>query len=451
MTIFRVQSPFQMNLPKVKAILFKGKMYKDGTHPIMIRITQNRKCTYKATGHSVVTDAWDEDEGKVYEKKPRISKRHEGQLNSSKLKEIKIRYSSALVLSNAKQINSVIADTIAEINTINNKLKANDERLDVSNIKKQINPNKDVDRNASFKAFAIEKQEKLLKAGAFNTYKRYKMIIHKLSEYKKKRDIKYSDIELEFLEDYENHLNSEGYMTNTIHNHFKTIRAIYYAAIKERIIPSENNPFFIFKLKMDSSTKKEKLTIEELLSIEKLKLEEGSLIWDCRNCFLFSFYCAGIRVSDLLQLKWENITSNGRIEYKMKKTSTEKSVALLPKALEILKHYKKPSNKGTDFIFPMLNSSVNLTIPRNLHNQISSKTALINKYLKKIALLADIEKPLSTHIARHSFSDIARKRGANIYDISKMLGHSSIKITEAYLSSLDMDSQDETHKKVLDF
>ncbi len=75
----------------------------------------------------------------------------------------------------------------------------------------------------------------------------------------------------------------------------------------------------------------------------------------------------------------------------------------------------------------------------------------MNKYLKKIAALAEIEKPLTTHIARHSFSDIARKKKASIYDISKLLGHSSIKVTEIYLASLDLDSQDETLKSIMDY
>lgn len=53
------------------------------------------------------------------------------------------------------------------------------------------------------------------------------------------------------------------------------------------------------------------------------------------------------------------------------------------------------------------------------------------------------------HIARHSFANIARQKKANVYDISKALGHSSLKITENYLSKFDTTSQDETMKLVL--
>lgn len=52
------------------------------------------------------------------------------------------------------------------------------------------------------------------------------------------------------------------------------------------------------------------------------------------------------------------------------------------------------------------------------------------------------------HCARHSFANIARQKKANVYDISKALGHSSLKITESYLSKFDTTSQDATMKQV---
>ena len=58
--------------------------------------------------------------------------------------------------------------------------------------------------------------------------------------------------------------------------------------------------------------------------------------------------------------------------------------------------------------------------------------------------------PCIFHMARHSFANIARQKNANVYDISKALGHSSLKITESYLSKFDTQSQDETMKQVFD-
>ena len=59
--------------------------------------------------------------------------------------------------------------------------------------------------------------------------------------------------------------------------------------------------------------------------------------------------------------------------------------------------------------------------------RLDPKTALINKYLKNIATKAEITKNITTHTARHSFADIARQKTDNIYNLSKTLGHSSLK------------------------
>lgn len=451
-----------MKAPIVKPILYISKVYSDGTHPIMVRITKNRKRVYKAIGYSVLQENWDFENDCCYEKKPAISKRQEGQLNSTKLIELKKRYSQAKILSNASHINSIINDAVADINNISDKLKINEESLEVENFRQKLNPKKEtMDIKINIHVYGTSLQEKYLKSGSVGTYKRYKVVLDKLLKFKPLRKLEFSMVDLNFLEEYElflqkqkyrvGKLNEQSYKVNTIHNHLKTLRAIYYSAIKEEIISQGKNPFIIFKLKSDNSVKKDKLDVAEIIRIETLELDKGSLIWHIRNCFLFSFYCAGIRVGDLLQLKWENITASKRVEYKMDKTGGFKSVMLIPKAIEILEAYKNKGSKLSDYIFPLIDSNADLVKPDVIFNQISSKTALINKYLKKIAILADIEKPLTTHIARHSFSDIARKRGANIYDISKMLGHSSIKITEAYLASIDIESQDSSHSNAMNF
>lgn len=58
--------------------------------------------------------------------------------------------------------------------------------------------------------------------------------------------------------------------------------------------------------------------------------------------------------------------------------------------------------------------------------------------------------PILFQYCRHSFANIARQKKANVYDISKALGHTSLKITETYLSKFDTTSQDATMKQVFD-
>jgi integrase len=126
----------------------------------------------------------------------------------------------------------------------------------------------------------------------------------------------------------------------------------------------------------------------------------------------------------------------------MHKTGKVHSLKLTDQARKILDYYG-PKEPG-DYVFPFFRSDIDYTDAMFLHNQISAKTALINKYLKTIATKAEINKKISTHTARHSFADIARKKTNNIYNLSKTLGHSDLKITEAYLASFDEEAVDST-------
>ena len=195
-----------------------------------------------------------------------------------------------------------------------------------------------------------------------------------------------------------------------------------------------------YKLKIGTPTRV-RLNEKEIQQIEKLDLSDGALIWHVNNAFLFSYYTAGMRASDILMLKWENI-QNGRLIYQMHKTGKIHSVKLIDKANHILSFYG-PKNPD-DYVFPFFSSEIDYSNASFLHNQISAKTALLNKYLKFIAEKAGIDKKISTHTARHSFADIARKKTDNIYNLSKTLGHSDLKITEAYLASFDEDAVDST-------
>jgi integrase len=255
-------------------------------------------------------------------------------------------------------------------------------------------------------------------------------VLKKLKDFTSKKDLLFQDIDVQFLENF--------------HANFRAIRAWFYKAIDAGLVQQSQNPFFSFKLKSGSSNRI-RLTEEEIKIFEKLKLPENTLTWHVRNAFMFAFYTAGMRVSDIITLKWSNI-QNGRLIYQMHKTGKMHSLKLPDKARKILSYYgpKEPC----EYVFPFFSSNNDYADAMFLHNKISAKTALINKYLKLIATKAEINKKISTHTARHSFADIARKKTNNIYNLSKTLGHSDLKITEAYLASFDEEAVDNTLDEV---
>lgn len=79
-----------------------------------------------------------------------------------------------------------------------------------------------------------------------------------------------------------------------------------------------------------------------------------------------------------------------------------------------------------------------------LYKDISAKNTRINKYLKKIAVLIEIEVPLSMHMSRHAFAHIALEKGVESAAIKDLLGHSNLATTERYMGGFDTSRTDGT-------
>ena len=265
------------------------------------------------------------------------------------------------------------------------------------------------ERTSSFLVYAKERTQQILDAGGFRNWKKYNGFINKLEGFLagkdgRVRDVTFGELTPAFLSKFEAYLHSlknvrnpeRKLHPNTIQTNFNIFKSIVRRAVEvDGHIKPEKNPFLAYSYK-GVTTVKEKLNLDEIEIIEQLDLELGSMLWHIRNYFLFSFYCAGIRAGDFIQLRWFNITSDGRLHYQMGKNHKVRDFALVPQARKILEYYYKEDVKQTDYIFPLLDSSQPYasaitqedkdTLPPELKiklfNQVSAKNALINKYLK---------------------------------------------------------------------
>lgn len=319
----------------------------------------------------------------------------------------------------------------------------------------------------SFLTYAKERTKAIYNAGGIRNYKKYSSFVKKLEKYLEsisKQDLLFSELTPAFLarfDEWLHGLRNERHPDRLLHqnaiavifNIFKTLanRAI---SIDEKMKP-EQNPFLKFKY-ITLKTEKEKLDGSELDKIKGLDLEEGSLIWHCRNYFFFSFYCAGIRVGDLIQLRWMNITPEGRLTYQMGKNHKVRDLKLVQPALDILRYYKKEGAKPTDYIFPILQGNETWakyvtmeqkdTIPadekKRMFEVIGAKNALINKELAKIQKLAGLEKRVSFHISRHSFAKAAKDAGIDNLEVKALLAHTNLSTTQKYMGEFDTQKND---------
>lgn len=368
----------------------------------------------------------------------------------------------------AKVLNAQLADILAKAKETYKEL---DKEGEVTTVALAKEMNTEV-VSLSFMAFARERAQMIYDNGGWRNWRKYCGLINKLDAFRKKRrmaDITVADMTVELLTRFDNFLHKwenerePGKLLhpNTIEVQFNILRTLVHRAIEVGIMEASRDPFLVFKYK-GVKTVKEKLDDSEMERIINLELEEGSLIWHCKNYFLFSYYCAGIRAADLIQLRWGNVTGSGRLHYQMGKNHKERDLLLVEQAVEILRHYHREDAKATDYIFPLLSNDAEYAgyvtqadkdrmkpeLRHKMYQDISSKNAIINKYLKKIAEKAEIAKPLSMHISRHSFAHIAQEAGAESSAIKNILGHSNLATTERYMGSFDTSKTDETLRNV---
>lgn len=228
--------------------------------------------------------------------------------------------------------------------------------------------------------------------------------------------MEFSDITYSFLQEFENFMRQRMYETNTIAKHLRQLKTFVNEAIKRGYMFVENYPFKDFQIKTTQS-KHTFLLPEEIRKLEQLdvSLISESLAHSLK-AFLFCCY-TGVRYSDFILLGEKNIVKvKGEkwLMFKTVKTNTEISIPLYllfqGKALLLLQEYKHDLNH---FFRLKSNSSV-------------------NKDLKKIGMMAKINKHFSFHTARHTNATLLIYNGAQITTVQKLLGHQSVKTTQGY-------------------
>lgn len=112
-----------------------------------------------------------------------------------------------------------------------------------------------------------------------------------------------------------------------------------------------------------------------------------------------------------------------------------------------------------DFIFPVLKNKdfmdvvfdKDTRLSKYQYNQLQSKEALYNKALKKLQAFFGIETKITSHVSRHTYAtQVFNRKPQEIYQISKGLGHTNLKMTENYLKSFETERVDETNVSFID-
>lgn len=148
------------------------------------------------------------------------------------------------------------------------------------------------------------------------------------------------------------------------------------------------------------------------------------------DIFLFAFHACGMRVSDIITLEWEHIDwERKEIVKNYFKTKTAGNIPLTDPAIEILLRWKK-YKRNKRFVFDLLPEKFNLKDPKALKNARLSKNRTLQQSLKSVGNKIGLKFNMTMHVARHTFAVMSIKKGVSIHMVSRLMGHSSVLVTE---------------------
>ncbi len=398
----------------VKPVLYK-KPYKDNKYPVAIRITHNRKSSYMFTGQYIDFNQWDE-------KNLRVRKSH----------------------SNSVQLNNLILKKTSEANDKLLELEASEKRISSAIVKSHIRKEY---KSSSFFKLADDYIDILEKSGKHTRISAEKPMIKHFKDFVG-GDIDFRDITELKLKTYQSYLRStRSIKERTVVNHLVVIRTIFNLAIRNDLVDRRFYPFGKGKIviRFPQSVKigleeTEVKALEELQSSQLTRPERHAL-----NAWLFSFYLAGMRVSDVIRLKWSDF-QNGRLFYSMGKNQKAGSLKIPEKAQRILNQYVDQKD-STDFVFPELKKT-DLKNSEQVTKAIKNADKKFNKHLSRISEKVDLGKPLKMHIARHTFGNLSGDT-IPIQMLQKLYRHTSITTTIAYQSNFLFKDVDEALESVV--
>lgn len=313
----------------------------------------------------------------------------------------------------------------------------------------------------------------------------------------KKTDLAFNEMTPDFINKLHYYFKTAPELTtSTVNSYMKLINNIVRRKTKKDPYIFTVNPFVSITYEKKKNAKRKVLSENELNALFTTKITDPELDL-VRDMYLFQIFASGMRISDLVLLRWRNVlldvddknevVLNPRLEYVMYKTRTEietpftiyvckalLKVAGLYKIYEahitsnemkiltrgnvnylenMVNHLieetaiiiKQLNIKRNDFVFPYLKSEDfrNINPDEETFKDIISKSEdLHNKllygekiYRRKLDKVGELcgVEDIMPHAARHTFTKLMIDAGASTHNIKDELGHTTLNVTDSYM------------------
>ena len=404
--------PIMKQNPTTTAIILETrKTLKDGTHPVKLRITFERKQRYITV----------QDKQGLY-----VSLTHED-FRKATGRNPRGKY---------KDYATLFSDFERRANDIISAIK----NFTFNDFDSRYKGKKSAYLIQSLKNYARELQDQ----GRISTAVLMNCTATSIEKFQNKRDIQFENVTVKYLEKYENTMRSNGLSLSTIGMYTRNIRTVYNEAIRAGFINREHYPFGRdgYQPPRGRNVKKA-LTPAEIATLAKYPLADPRPQF-YRDLWLFSFFSNGMNIKDIAQLRNENIDEQtiifvrAKTERESRKNLENVVVPLTGPLRKIISKWRNKNLDTKQYLFPILNQHMT---PLEQYKQVQLVVGYVNDVMKSIATAIGLNKPVTTYVARHSFASLLKRSGAPVEFISESLGHKNVNTTKSYLADFELDTK----------
>lgn len=254
------------------------------------------------------------------------------------------------------------------------------------------------------------------------TCNNYKKDLFEYQIFIENNNLNYKKLDYNDSKKYLIYLNDKNNSKSTISRKLSSLRTFYKYLVLSNI--SQSNPFLLV-----SSPKKEKKipkfinynNIEEILNVPNVKTKEGQR----ERVIIEVLYASGVRVSELVNIKLNDIDFENRNILIFGKGSKERIVSFGDYALEYINLYLK---EGRQLFLDGLNSEY-LIVGKKCEKLTTRR---IEQIIDDIIKRTSIKLNITPHMFRHTFATHLLDNGCDLLVVQELLGHESLSSTEIY-------------------
>ncbi len=278
----------------------------------------------------------------------------------------------------------------------------------------------------------------LQQMGRLRTSETYRATLRSFMHFRENSDIFLDEFTPDLMIMYEAYLHNRGLIKNSTSFYMRILRAVYNRAVEKGIVDNQY-PFKHVYTGIDKTVKRA-ISLRAIKQIKKLDLSSQPSLCFARDMFLFSFYTRGMSFIDMAYLRKKDLCQ-GALSYRRRKTGQQLFIKWERCMQTIVTRYNVPQS---EYLLPIIK-------PQNGDERRQYQNAMyqVNRKLKIIGKMVNLQQPLTLYAARHSWASIAKNNNIPISVISKGMGHDSEMTTQIYLASLDSAVVDRANSMII--